>query len=446
MPSNLILAKVGARRWIARILIAWGLVSMGMMFVTDVTSFYIARVLLGIAEAGFFPGMVLYLTYWIPAADRATHWGPVHDGRADRRHCRRTGLGSAAVAARVGRAAGMAMALRRRRLCLRWSLGVLALRVLTDTPEQATWLAKDERDWLIATLKREQVERQSHHRASLLRTLLRASIVAADRGVFSEHRGHVRHLSVAAEDPARRVGRERFRLTAMTMVPFIAALIGMVLIGRHSDRTAERKWHVAACALTAAVGLVLAVVSGDNIVAAGAQLHAVADRPTVGRQRLLGDSADLSWRNGGSSRHRADQRDRESRRRAGPSIIGWLRDVTGAYDVSLLVLAGVLLLEAILAASLRLPASSRRLQPSACDTRCRKADRVTPGPPQNARTSSRIAGCTGMPSSRFRFRVASVRSPGYRTRSISGDGPECERGSDRSDARCRPDRLERRSR
>ena len=71
VPSNLMLERVGARRWIARILIGWGIVSMAMIFVWDVWSFYAARVLLGIAEAGFFPGIVLYLTYWIPAADRA---------------------------------------------------------------------------------------------------------------------------------------------------------------------------------------------------------------------------------------------------------------------------------------------------------------------------------------------------------------------------------------
>jgi ACS family tartrate transporter-like MFS transporter len=71
IPSNLLLERIGARRWIARIMIVWGLVSMATMFVHDTTTFYMARVLLGVAEAGFFPGMVLYFTYWIPAAERA---------------------------------------------------------------------------------------------------------------------------------------------------------------------------------------------------------------------------------------------------------------------------------------------------------------------------------------------------------------------------------------
>ena len=144
IPSNLILERVGARRWIARIMIGWGLVSMATMFVTDVWSFMAARVLLGIAEAGFFPGMVLYLTYWIPAADRA-----------------RTGalfMMAAPVAVIVGAPVSEALLKLDGVLGLHgWQwlflvegmpavvLGVLALRVLTDRPELATWLPPDDR-------------------------------------------------------------------------------------------------------------------------------------------------------------------------------------------------------------------------------------------------------------------------------------------------------------
>jgi sugar phosphate permease len=99
IPSNLLLERVGARRWIARIMIGWGLVSMGTMFITDVPSFMAARVLLGIAEAGFFPGMILYLTYWIPATDRA-RTGALFMMAAQRGDRQRAGLRSAAEARR----------------------------------------------------------------------------------------------------------------------------------------------------------------------------------------------------------------------------------------------------------------------------------------------------------------------------------------------------------
>src|SRR6185312_9706199 len=137
----------------------------------DAWTFYAARVILGIAEAGFFPGMVLYLTYWIPAADRA-----------------RTGalfMMAAPIAVIVGAPVSEALLSLHGWGGLRgWQwlfvgegfpavvLGILALRVLTDRPEQATWLEPDERDWLIATLTREQAERVAHHHASLVRTLM----------------------------------------------------------------------------------------------------------------------------------------------------------------------------------------------------------------------------------------------------------------------------------
>ena len=103
IPSNLILERVGARRWIARIMIGWGLASMGTMFVTGETTFYAARIVLGIAEAGFFPGMVLYFTYWVPALRPRAHRRPVHDGGPGRDHRRRAGLRGAAEARRLAR-------------------------------------------------------------------------------------------------------------------------------------------------------------------------------------------------------------------------------------------------------------------------------------------------------------------------------------------------------
>jgi len=235
-------------------------------------------------------------------------------------------------------------------------LGIITFFIMVDRPKQATWLEPDERDWLIATLKREQAERVAHHHASLVRTLMAPRLwlliavyflnTVVTYCVFLWLPKILRDAS----------GASGFKLSAMTTVPFIAALIAMVLIGRHSDRTAERKWHVAACAITAAIGLVLAVVSGQNIVllVLSFTLSQIGQRSVVsvfwaippiflgGTAAAAGIGLINAIGNLGGA--------------LGPSIIGWLRDLTGAYDVSLLVLAGVLLLEAILAAILRLPA------------------------------------------------------------------------------------------
>src|SRR5262249_7868729 len=161
IPSNVLLERVGARRWIARIMIVWGLVSMATMFVTSLASFYAARIVLGIAEAGFFPGMVLYLTYWIPAAERA-----------------RTGalfMMAAPIAIIVGSPVSeMILSLDRRAGLAGWQwlfvlegapavvLGILALWILTDRPEQARWLAPREREWLGATMAAERAARAQH--------------------------------------------------------------------------------------------------------------------------------------------------------------------------------------------------------------------------------------------------------------------------------------------
>jgi ACS family tartrate transporter-like MFS transporter len=354
VPSNLILARVGARRWIARILIGWGIVSMGMMFVTDVTSFFIARVLLGIAEAGFFPGMVLYLTLWIPAADRA-----------------RTGalfMMAAPIAVIVGAPVSEALLKMHGWGGLRgwqWlfvgeglpavALGIMALYVLTDRPEDAEWLPPDQRQWLVDTLRREQAERVSHHGRSLMRTLLAPRVWQLTTVYFLNTivtYGIFLWLPKILRDAS---GASGFKLSAMTMVPFVAALIGMVVIGRHSDRTGERKWHVAACAMTAAIGLLLAASFAHTVwlLILSFTLSQIGQRSVVsvfwaippiflgGTAAAAGIGLINAIGNLGGA--------------LGPTIIGWLRDATGAYQASLLVLAGVLLLEAILAASLKLP-------------------------------------------------------------------------------------------
>ncbi|MGH9314014.1 MAG: MFS transporter, partial [Vicinamibacterales bacterium] len=171
IPSNLILERVGARVWIARIMIVWGLVSMGTMFVTGTTSFYVARVLLGLAEAGFFPGIILYLTYWIPKTDRA-----------------RAGalfMTAAPIAMIVGAPVSAALLALDGWLGLQgWQwlflmeglpavvLGIATLFYLTDRPEQATWLAPEERDWLSRVMNRERAGRAQHQRVSDIGSLL----------------------------------------------------------------------------------------------------------------------------------------------------------------------------------------------------------------------------------------------------------------------------------
>jgi ACS family tartrate transporter-like MFS transporter len=354
IPSNLILERVGARIWIARIMIVWGLVSAGMMFVTGTTSFYVMRVLLGVAEAGFFPGVILYLTYWIPASDRARA-GALFMIASPITMIVGAPLSEALLAldGRLGLAGWQWMFLVEGVPAV--ALGILALRFLTDRPEQADWLTAEQREWLSRTMREERQARAARHHTSELKMLFSGKVWLlaliyflnniVTYGVFLWLPAILREAS----------GFRGWKLSAITAIPFVAALAGMILIGRHSDRTGDRKWHVAACAMSAAVGLLLAagfqysvaiIVLGFTLSQAGQRaimtvfwaippifLGGLAAAAGIALINALGNLGGF----------------------VGPTAIGWLRQGSGDYKSGMLMLAGVLVVEAALVASLRLP-------------------------------------------------------------------------------------------
>ena len=361
VPSNLILERVGARLWIARIMVGWGIVSMAMMLVSGVWSFYLLRVLLGIAEAGFFPGVILYLTYWVPAAHRA----------------RTSALFMMAIPVSViiGAPISEALLALDGTLGLRgWQwlflveglpavvVGVWTLFYLTDTPEKATWLTPDQRAWLSQTMTRERTDRISKGHGSVLASLKSGKLwllcaiyfmnTLVTYGVFL---WLPRILRDASSDTGWSVGW-------LTSLPFVVALSGMVLVGRHSDRTGERKWHVAICALVAASGLLLAVGFQDNVwmLVVSFTLCQLGQRSLLsvfwaippiflgGSAAAAGIALINSLGNLGGF--------------VGPTVVGSLRGSSGNYTSGLLVLAAALVIEAILVASMRLP---RQVSPAA---------------------------------------------------------------------------------
>ena len=264
IPSNLILDRVGARRWIARIMIVWGLVSMATMFISDVTSFMVARVVLGLAEAGFFPGMVLYLTYWIPAAERARTnalfmmaapvsvivGAPVSEAiMAHARHARIARLAVAVPARRPARGGARIPRAPRDDRSARASR--LAAR---RRPRMAC--RHDERGTRAAAARpgTSNVWRSLQSGRVWLLTLVYLLNTSVTYGIFL-------WLPRMLQDTAG----PGVSVSLYTAIPFMAALVGMVLIGRHSDKTAERKLHVAACAITASIGLFMAVAFRGNL-------------------------------------------------------------------------------------------------------------------------------------------------------------------------------------
>lgn len=363
VPSNLIMERVGARRWLARIMIAWGIVSMLMVIVAGKWSFYGMRVLLGLAESGFFPGVILYLTYWIPARERA-----------------RTGalfMMAGPVAILVGAPVSSPLLAMDGLLGLHgWQwlflveglpaviLGLIALMYLTDRPEVAMWLPKDDRDWLVAEMARDRAATGVRHLD--LGASLRSRRVWILCFVYflntSVTYGIFLWLPKIMEAAS---GTHGLALGAITAVPFVFALVAMVLVGARADRTARPKQHVAACAVVAAIGLVMAAASGQNLplllasvtICQAAQRSIQAPFWALPPLFLGGTAAAAGFAMINAIGNLGGY--------AGPTMMGYLRQTTGGYGPGMLVLAAALLVEAGVVIVITIPPLAPRVQPAA---------------------------------------------------------------------------------
>ena len=261
VPSNLMLRRVGARRWIARILLSWGLISAAMLFVKNAWSFYLLRFLLGLAEAGFFPGIILYLSYWFPARQRAKAVARFMTGSAV------TGIIGNPLSGFIMDAMNNVAGLRGWQWLFLLEgipsmlLGVAALFYLTDGPALASWLPASERNWLTERMRREERHREQRHGESLLQTMANPRVWLLCLLYFTVAMGSNSfglYLPTLIEGQFTAASTTRIGLLAA--VPSIATMVAMVLVAMHSDRTGERRWHVAGSAFLAAAGWFLLVI------------------------------------------------------------------------------------------------------------------------------------------------------------------------------------------
>jgi MFS transporter, ACS family, tartrate transporter len=253
VPSNLALEKFGARRWISRIMITWGLISAGMAFVTGPNSFYVMRFVLGAAEAGFFPGVVLFLTYWLPSIYRARFIAifmvsiPVASF-----------LGSPLSAFLLGMDGALGLK------GWQWLficeglpatlLGIACLFMLTDRPVNAKWLSAEQRRWLI-----ERIENDSKNKAAIghlsIWQLLRNKQFLMLTMVYSGASVTGSALAIWQPQILKSFGLTIMQTGLLNAVPYGIASVLMILWGRHSDRTNERRWHTALALLLISFGL-----------------------------------------------------------------------------------------------------------------------------------------------------------------------------------------------
>ncbi|MFE2754328.1 MFS transporter [Actinosynnema sp. NPDC059335] len=357
VPSNIILHRVGARVWIARIMVTWGIVASATAFIRDEVGFYVVRVLLGVAEAGFFPGIVLYLTYWFPRARRAKIVAlfflavPLSSVLGSPVSTLLMQYGDGVLGFDAGWrfmffVEGLPSVL----------LGVAVFFVLPNRPRDARWLAPDERTALQSAIDAEDA-RQVGGEVGVRSALTNPRVLALSVVYF----GIVFGLYVLAFFLPQVVkGFERQFDTTLslagiglvTAVPYAFAAVAMVLWARHSDRTGERAWHVAVAAFVGAVAIAAAlyldspllVMAAITVCAIGvfaaipvfwqlpnAFLVGVGAAAGIGLINSFGNLAGF----------------------AGPYLAGWLQGVTGDFRAGMWVVAAFMALAGAIALSFR---------------------------------------------------------------------------------------------
>lgn len=256
VPSNLVLQKVGVRRWISGLMVVWGVVSCCMIFIRGPVSFYTLRFLLGAAEAGFFPGMILYMKHWFPASARAraVAWFMTANPLAGV-------VGSPISGALLG-LHGSGLAGWQWLFLLEGApailLGATVSWVLFDSPKEARWLRDEQRNWLLAKLESEQQADSGLQKSSLWKVVTSPTIWMLSMvyfGVSTCMYGVTLWLPSVIRSLS---GLTDLVIGALAAIPYLLTAVVMVLAGLHSDRSGERTWHTAMPAFLGAMALVMA--------------------------------------------------------------------------------------------------------------------------------------------------------------------------------------------
>jgi ACS family tartrate transporter-like MFS transporter len=363
VPSNLILEKVGARIWIARIMVTWGILSGATAFCTGPWSFMIVRFLLGLAEAGLFPGMVLYFTYWFPDNHRARI------------------IAGFTLALPVAVALGAPMSTGLMELNGLWGLagwkwmylveavptvllGVVVFFYLTDRPALAKWLPTEERTWLSSTIDHERRQIEAHGTISLLRSFWDPKVLLLALNYFGIVTASLGMLLFLPQI-VKSLGFTNMQVGWVTMIPYLCGAAAMVIAGWISDRTGERRWNLFITCALGTVGLVVCGLFVESYWAiVGMSIAAIGFYGTKGpfwampTMFLTGPAAaaSIAWINsvgnlGGFF---------------GPTIVGWAKQITGSYAGGLYTLAALALISAIVSAFwLHIPRRIARVEPIA---------------------------------------------------------------------------------
>jgi D-galactonate transporter len=363
VPSNIMLHKVGARIWICRVIVTWGIVSALTALVRTPMQFYTARLLLGVAEAGFFPGMILYLTYWFPAHRRAAMVALLMAGNPV------SGIIGGPLSGFILRHfAGDKGITGWQWLFILEAipailLGVVIFLFLDNRVVEAKWLSERERAAVAAEIHEEAVSKTHVSIRSVFTSprvwLFGAIFFGMEMGSYA--------IGFWQPTIIRQTGvKDAFHIGVLTTVPYTCALICMMLVGRHSDRTRERRWHIIAPNIVAAIGFILCTQAGSNtpvamfglVLAVAGVITGLAMFWALPTSFLGGNAAaagialiNCTGNLGGFF---------------SPAIIGFLKTYTGTLNSGLFLVAACMIASSVLILTLT-PAKSPTLQPTGAE-------------------------------------------------------------------------------
>jgi D-galactonate transporter len=351
IPGSILVEKWSARAWITRIMISWGILAMLTGFIHSKNQFYLIRFLLGAAEAGFFPGIIVYFSHWFRYRDRAKAVAFLMAGIS--------------VSNIIGSpVSGWLMGFSWLGLAgWRWMFiiegvpaiigGIVTFFYLTDWPHQAKWLPEDERVWLVGELEKEQQAKRAKHSLGILQAFRHREVILLTFAYFfmvTAVYGLNFFLPLIVE---RLSGLSNMKVSLISALPYCCGFVSILLVGWHSDKTKERRWHTALAMMTTSLGLVLSVVTANHAAIAismlclaaigtagylpgfwalpGSFLTGTAAAASVGLINSFGNLGGF----------------------VGPYIVGYLKDRTGSYFAGILYLSASALVASGLILSLR---------------------------------------------------------------------------------------------
>jgi MFS transporter, ACS family, tartrate transporter len=336
VPSNLALEKFGASRWIARIMVTWGIISGLMAMITGIWSFYGLRFLLGVAEAGFFPGIILYLTYWYPAEYRARF------------------LAAFAIAVPISTVigapiSGLLLGLDGAMGLKGWQwlfivegvpsvlLGIVTWFYLTDRPAKADWLTAEQKAWLAARLAGETAAKESAQTLTLGQALASPRVLALSL-IYFGFVGALYGMQFWLPQIVKAFGFSNAQTGFVLAVPYLIGTIAMILWARHSDATRERVMHVGAPLLLTAAALgVCGYMDNPTVTMVAIVVAAIGVFCTFGVFWTL----PTAWLSGTAAAGAIALINSIGNLAGfgGPYLIGWVKEATGSTSTGLLVLA-----------------------------------------------------------------------------------------------------------